>query len=107
MLSEKKIGNYFCCSCRKFLKIDIFVVLGLFVTYGVFNGFEDIYQQAQKFEDFAKNTFNGLEGSINFAITSPFYVCHFSIARQFHTTIVEKQKEKHLKQPFGYSHFTF
>ena len=56
---------------ESFLKLIFFVVLGLFVTYGVFNGFEDIYEQAQKFEDFAaKNTFNGLEGSINFAITS-------------------------------------
>ena len=86
--SEKRLGIISAVAVESFLKLIFFVVLGLFVTYGVFNGFEDIYQQAQKFEDFAaKNTFNGLEGSINFAITSLLSQSRYA--------------------PFGYSHFTF
>ncbi|MEZ7926888.1 MAG: sodium:proline symporter, partial [Cloacibacterium sp.] len=97
--SEKRLGIISAVAVESFLKLIFFVVLGLFVTYGVFNGFEDIYQQAQKFEDFAaKNTFNGLEGSINFAITSLLSMSAiFLLPRQFHTTIVENRKEKHLK----------
>ncbi len=98
--SEKRLGIISAVAVESFLKSILLVVLGLFVTYGVFNGFErDPYEQAQKFEDLpAKNTFNGLEGSINFAITSsPFYVCHFFIAKTIsHTTIVE-QKGKTLE----------
>lgn len=97
--SEKRLGIISAVAVESFLKLIFFVVLGLFVTYGVFNGFEDIYEQAQKFEDFAaKNTFNGLEGSINFAITSLLSMSAiFLLPRQFHTTIVENRKEKHLK----------
>ncbi|WDT67652.1 ATP-binding protein [Cloacibacterium sp. TD35] len=97
--SEKRLGIISAVAVESFLKLIFFVVLGLFVTYGVFNGFEDIYQQVQKFEDFAaKNTFNGLEGSINFAITSLLSMSAiFLLPRQFHTTIVENRKEKHLK----------
>ncbi len=45
-----------------------------------------------------KTLLTDLEGSINFAITSLLSMSAiFLLPRQFHTTIVENRKEKHLK----------
>lgn len=97
--SEKRLGIISAVAVESFLKLIFFVILGLFVTYGIFNGFDDIYIQASKLEDFArKNTFNGLEGSFNWMLTSLLSMSAiFLLPRQFHTTIIENRKEKHLK----------
>lgn len=97
--SEKRLGIISAVAFESFLKLIFFVILGLFVVYGVFNGFDDIYEQASKLPDFAqKNTFSGLEGGFNW-----FLMCMLSMSaifllpRQFHTTIIENRTEKHLK----------
>lgn len=97
--SEKRLGIISAVAVESFLKLIFFVILGLFVTYGIFNGFDDIYIQASKLEDFGrKNTFNGLEGSFNWMLTSLLSMSAiFLLPRQFHTTIIENRKEKHLK----------
>ena len=97
--SEKRLGIVSALAVESFLKLVFFIILGIFVTYGIFNGFEDIYTKASKLEDFArKNTFNGLEGSFNWLLTSLLSMSAiFLLPRQFHTTIIENRKEKHLK----------
>ncbi|MBU4538044.1 MAG: ATP-binding protein [Weeksellaceae bacterium] len=97
--SEKRLGIISAVAFESFLKLIFFVILGLFVVYGIFNGFDDIYEQASKLPDFTqKNTFNGLEGGFNW-----FLMCMLSMSaifllpRQFHTTIIENRTEKHLK----------
>ena len=97
--SEKRLGIVSALAVESFLKLIFFTVLGLFVTYGIFNGFEDIYAKASQLEDFAKkNTFNGLEGSFNWLLTCLLSMSAiFLLPRQFHTTIIENRKEKHLK----------
>ena len=52
--SEKRLGIVSALAVESFLKLVFFVILGLFVTYGIFNGFDDIYAKASKLEDFAK-----------------------------------------------------
>ncbi len=97
--SEKRLGIISAVAVESFLKLVFFVILGLFVTYGIFNGFDDIYAKASKLEDFArKNSFNGLEGSFNWMLTSLLSMSAiFLLPRQFHTTVIENRKEKHLK----------
>ena len=97
--SEKRLGIVSALAVESFLKLVFFIILGIFVTYGIFNGFEDIYNKASKLEDFArKNTFNGLEGSFNWLLTCLLSMSAiFLLPRQFHTTIIENRKEKHLK----------
>ena len=97
--SEKRLGIVSALAVESFLKLVFFIILGIFVTYGIFNGFEDIYTKASKLEDFArKNTFNGLEGSFNWLLTCLLSMSAiFLLPRQFHTTIIENRKEKHLK----------
>ena len=97
--SEKRLGIISAVAAESFFKIIFFVILGLFVVYGVFNGFEDIYRQAEKLPDFAaKNSFNGLEGSFNwFLMLMLSMSAIFLLPRQFHTAIIENRKEKHIK----------
>ncbi len=97
--SEKRLGIISAVAVESFLKLIFFIILGIFVVYGVFNGFEDIYQQAEKLPDFAaKNTFNGLEGGFNWFLMSMLSMSAiFLLPRQFHTAIIENRKEKHLR----------
>ena len=44
--SEKRMGIISAVAMESFLKLIFFLVLGFFVIYGVFNGFEDIYKKA-------------------------------------------------------------
>lgn len=97
--SEKRLGIIAAVALESLLKLIFLVLLGIFVTYFVFNGFEDIYNQASKIKDFSsKNTFNGLEGSLNWIILCLISIsAFFLLPRQFHTSIVENRQEKHLK----------
>lgn len=97
--SEKRLGIISAVAVESFLKLIFFIILGVFVVYGVFNGFDDIYEQASKLPDFTqKNTFNGLEGAFNwFLMCMLSMTAIFLLPRQFHTTIIENRTEKHLK----------
>jgi signal transduction histidine kinase/Na+/proline symporter len=97
--SEKRLGIISAIALESFLKLFFIIILGLFVIYFAFDGFSDIYEKASKFEDFkAKNTFNGIEGALNWMILcmiSGTAIC--ILPRQFHTAIVENRQEKHIK----------
>lgn len=97
--SEKRLGIISAIALESFLKLFFIIILGLFVIYYAFDGFSDIYEKASKFEDFkAKNTFNGIEGAMNWMVLcliSGTAIC--ILPRQFHTAIVENRQEKHIK----------
>lgn len=97
--SEKRLGIISAIALESFLKLFFIIILGFFVIYFVFDGFSDIYEKASKFEDFKeKNTFNGIEGALNWMVLcmiSGTAIC--ILPRQFHTAIVENRQEKHIK----------
>ncbi|WP_034683207.1 ATP-binding protein [Chryseobacterium piperi] len=97
--SEKRLGIISAIALESFLKLFFIIILGLFVIYFVFDGFSDIYEKASHFKDFKeKNTFNGVEGALNWMILcmiSATAIC--ILPRQFHTAIVENRQEKHIK----------
>lgn len=97
--SEKRLGIISAIALESFLKLFFIIILGLFVIYFAFDGFYDIYEKASKFKDFKqKNTFNGIEGALNWMVLcmiSGTAIC--ILPRQFHTAIVENRQEKHIK----------
>lgn len=97
--SEKRLGIISAIALESFLKLFFIIILGLFVIYYVFDGFTDIYQKASQFKDFKeKNTFNGIEGAMNWMVLcmiSATAIC--ILPRQFHTAIVENRQEKHIR----------
>ncbi|WP_185151741.1 ATP-binding protein [Chryseobacterium sp. SN22] len=97
--SEKRLGIISAIAFESFLKLFFIIVLGVFVIYFVFDGFSDIYEKANRFADFKqKNTFNGIEGAMNWMVLcmiSGTAIC--ILPRQFHTAIIENRQEKHIK----------
>ncbi len=97
--SEKRRGIVTAVAMESILKLVFFLIVGIYVTYFVFDGFDDIYQKAVVLKDFdKKNTIGGITNGINWfflCILSMFAI--FLLPRQFHTAIVENNKESHIR----------
>jgi Na+/proline symporter/signal transduction histidine kinase len=97
--SEKRKGIVTAVAMESVLKLVFFVMIGVYVTFFVFDGFDDIYKQASQLTNFKeKNTIGGLTQGINW-----FFLCMvslfaiFLLPRQFHMSVVENNREKHIK----------
>ena len=97
--SEKRRGIVTAVAMESILKLVFFLIIGIYVTYFVFDGFDDIYQKAVVLKDFdKKNTIGGITNGINWfflCVLSMFAI--FLLPRQFHTAIVENNKETHIR----------
>ncbi|MFY7741332.1 MAG: ATP-binding protein [Flavobacterium sp.] len=97
--SEKRKGIVTAVAMESVLKLFFFIILGLYVTFYVFDGFDAIYVKASLMESFEeRNTVHGLEGGMNWMmliILSFFSI--FLLPRQFHMSIVENNREKHIQ----------
>lgn len=97
--SEKRRGIVTAIAIESILKLVFFSIIGIYVTYFVYDGFGDIYTKASVLENFdKKNTIGSLANGINW-----FFLCLISmfaifiLPRQFHTSIVENNHEKHIR----------
>nr|WP_315219964.1 sensor histidine kinase [uncultured Flavobacterium sp.] len=97
--SEKRRGIVTAVAIESILKLIFFLIIGTYITFFVFDGFDDIYAKASLLENFdKKNTIGGLSQAINWfflCILSMFAI--FLLPRQFHTAIIENNKEKHIQ----------
>jgi Na+/proline symporter/signal transduction histidine kinase len=97
--SEKRRGIVTAVAMESLLKLVFFIIIGVYVTYFVYDGFGDIYNKASVLEGFAKkNSIGGLTKGMNWyflCILSLFSI--FLLPRQFHTAIVENNRESHIK----------
>ena len=96
--SEKRKGIVTAVAMESVLKLVFFVIIGVYVTFFVFDGFDDIYQKASLLEHFKeKNTIGGLPQAINWfllCILSMFAI--FLLPRQFQVSVVENNRENHI-----------
>jgi Na+/proline symporter/nitrogen-specific signal transduction histidine kinase len=96
--SEKRKGIVTVVAMESIIKLLFFLIIGIYVTFYVFDGFDDIYQQASKLENYDKlNSIGGLPQAINWfmlAILSMSAI--FLLPRQFHVTVVENNRESHI-----------
>ncbi|MFE3847286.1 ATP-binding protein [Flavobacterium sp. LB3P45] len=97
--SEKRRGIVTAVAIESILKLVFFLIIGIYVTYFVYDGFGDIYTKAAVLENFEKkNSIGDLTSGINW-----FFLCLLSmfaiflLPRQFHTAIVENNKETHIR----------
>ncbi|MBL0012519.1 MAG: sodium:proline symporter [Flavobacterium sp.] len=97
--TEKRKGIVTAVALESAIKLFFFLLLGIYVTYFVFDGFQDIYNQASLIEGFKeKNTVHGLEGGMNwlmYCVLSLFAI--FLLPRQFHMSVVENNRERHVR----------
>ena len=97
--SEKRKGIVTAVALESVLKLVFFIVVGVYVTFFVFDGYDDIYAQASLLENFkAKNTIGGLEQGLNwFFLSMVSLFAIFLLPRQFHMSVVENNRERHIK----------
>lgn len=96
--SEKRKGIVTAVAMESVLKLVFFVIIGVYVTFFVFDGFDDIYQKAALLEHFKeRNTIGGLPQAINwflFCLLSMFAI--FLLPRQFQVSVIENNRENHI-----------
>lgn len=97
--SKNRTGVMFSVAFESVLKLTFFLIVGVYVTYYVFDGTTDVYQKASLSLDLNQlSTINGLSGGINwyFSIVLSFLAI-FLLPRQFQTSVVEFTNRKQLK----------
>lgn len=96
--SEKRKGIVTAVAMESVLKLIFFVIIGVYVTFFVFDGFDDIYQKASLLEHFQqKNTIGGIPQAINWfllCLLSMFAI--FLLPRQFQVSVIENNRENHI-----------
>jgi len=97
--SEKRKGIVTAVAMESLLKLFFFLLVGLYVTFFVFDGFDDIYQKASLLDNFTeKNTIGGIPQAINWSflcVLSLFAI--FLLPRQFQMGVIENNRENHIK----------
>ena len=98
--SEKHRGIVASVAFESVLKLVFFLVIGAYVTFYLFNGTTDIYEQISKTPNF-KNLVNigGIENGFDwFYMIMLSFMAIFLLPRQFQVSVVENSREKHLKK---------
>jgi Na+/proline symporter/nitrogen-specific signal transduction histidine kinase len=98
--SERHKGIITAVALESVLKLVFFLVIGIYVTFYLFNGPTDVYNQASKLPNFnIQQTVNGLEGGFNwFFLSMLSMIAIMLLPRQFQVTVVENEREKYLKK---------
>ncbi len=100
--SEKHEGMVAAIALESIVKLIAFFCVGLFVTYGIFDGFKDILTQIANHEIYKELLL--INTSPNNSYQSWFTMIILSMAaimflpRQFHMGVIENQHEKHIKK---------
>lgn len=97
--THNRTGILFTIAFESVIKLFIFLCIGIYVTYGLFDGTADIYQKAVEKIDLTPhlgitNISTGLNWSFMIVLS---FMMIFLLPRQFHVTVVEYNKKSHLK----------
>lgn len=97
--SEKNRGIITTVAVESILKLVFFMVIGVFITFYLFDGGSDIGQQfVSKGYSIPSKGLNSMEEGFDWMLMlSLSFFAIFLLPRQFHASIVENQREKHLK----------
>ena len=98
--SQRRKGIMTTVAIESVLKLVFFLIIGVYITFWLNDGTNDVYQKASQLENFSDITsFNGLESGFNwlFTISLSFFAI-FLLPRQFHVAVVENDRERYLKK---------
>ncbi|MGJ8760563.1 MAG: sodium:solute symporter family transporter [Polaribacter sp.] len=98
--SEKHKGIVATVAFESVLKLVFFFIIGGYITFYLFDGTTDIYNKISKTENFKELTIlSGLEDGFNwFFMIALSFMSIFLLPRQFQVTVLENNREKHLKK---------
>ena len=99
--SERHEGLVAAIALESIIKVIAFVAVGIFVTYGLFDGFGDIFSRFQ--ETFPERAYLLQIGGENtsyarwFSLTFIAMMACMFLPRQFHIMVIENSSEEHVK----------
>ncbi|WP_055446296.1 sensor histidine kinase [Lacinutrix mariniflava] len=98
--SEKHKGIIATVAFESVLKLVFFLAIGIYVTFYLFDGTTDIYNQISVTENFKElTTLSGIEDGFNwFFLIGLSFMAIFLLPRQFQVSVLENNREKHLKK---------
>lgn len=98
--TEKHKGIIASIAFESILKLVFFLIIGVYVTYFMFDGPTDIYNQISTHDNFEKlTTIGGLEGAFNWSFMIALsFIAIFLLPRQFQVTVIQNTRVKHLKK---------
>lgn len=98
--SEKHTGIIAAVAFESILKLVFFLVVGIYVTFYLFDGTTAIYNQIATIDNFKEQTsLSSLEDGFNwFFMIGLSFMAIFLLPRQFQVSVVENTREKHLKK---------
>ncbi|MBT8316089.1 MAG: sodium:proline symporter [Lutibacter sp.] len=97
--SERHKGIVTAIALESIIKLIFFLVIGVYVTFYLFNGPTDIYNKASVLPNFeTQQSIQGIEDGFNWFFLSMLSLFAIMLLpRQFQVTVVENQREKYLK----------
>ncbi|WP_103072603.1 sensor histidine kinase [Aquimarina sediminis] len=97
--TRSRQGIVFSVAVESVIKLIFFLGVGGYVTYFLFDGTTDIYDQISTTEDFKfLTTFDSLESGVNwYFMIALSFLAIFLLPRQFHLSVIENTSKKHLK----------
>lgn len=98
--SEKHKGIIASVAFESILKLVFFLVIGVYITFYLFDGTSDIYSQMSSMENFKSLIMiEGVEDGFNwFFLIALSFIAIFLLPRQFQVSVLENNREKHLKK---------
>ncbi len=99
--SERHGGLVFAVAFESAIKLFAFLVVGVFVTYGLFDGFQDILTRIKDspFSDLMRIGEKGPFGFLEWtSLTFLSMMAIMFLPRQFHVTVVENSSYDHIKK---------
>lgn len=97
--SQKHRGIVVTVAFESLLKLLFFLVVGVYITYFLYNGMGDIVSQAKELEDFSSLVkINSLEQGFNWFFTIMLsFIAIFLLPRQFQMGVLESNRLKDVK----------
>ena len=98
--SEKHKGIIASVAFESVLKLVFFLIIGVYITFYLFDGTTDIYNKISITKNFKElTTLGGVESGFNwFFMIALSFMAVFLLPRQFQVSVLENNREKHLKK---------
>ena len=98
--SEKHTGIIASVAFESVFKLLFFLIIGVYITFYLFDGTTDIYNQISTIDNFKSLTsLSGLEDGFNwFFMIALSFMAIFLLPRQFQVSVLENNREKYLKK---------
>ncbi|HMB47694.1 MAG TPA: PAS-domain containing protein, partial [Afifellaceae bacterium] len=96
--TEHQEGMMLAVAVEAVIKLAAFLIVGVYVTFFLFNGPGDLYDQAARNEEIVATFSRDLSGGSWLAMTSLAFTAALLLPRQFHITVVENNSPAEIKR---------